>query len=162
MIGLHDENREVRRIVEKEITGKFAVYEILDLFMEKNSQKLSLKIAIRDILEKSDTLLESTRAFFNDLIINLDKDIYKTNNQINYDYSNSKNIKDNINDDIDQHPTGNNQNEEEIEGDNEYENEINNFRYKNENQNVNFDDKKILPDGRRFNNFTNETNLKKN
>lgn len=79
---MHDENREVRKIVEKEITNKFAVYEILELFSEKNSQKLSLKIAIRDILEKCDSLQPATRNYFNDIIINLDREIYKTNNHV--------------------------------------------------------------------------------
>lgn len=69
----------MRKIVEKEITNKFAVYEILELFSEKNSQKLSLKIAIRDILEKCDSLHPGTRNYFNDIIINLDRDIYQTN-----------------------------------------------------------------------------------
>jgi len=75
----------VRKIVEKEITNKFAVYDILELFSEKNSQKLSLKIAIRDILEKCDTLQHATRNFFNDIIINLDHQIYKTNSRIDPD-----------------------------------------------------------------------------
>lgn len=85
LIGLHDENKEVRKIVEKEITSKFAVYEILELFEYKNSQKLSLKIAIRDILEKCDSLQAVTRNYFNDIIMNLDKDIYKTNNNVDLD-----------------------------------------------------------------------------
>ena len=85
LIGLHDENKEVRKIVEREITGKFAVYEILELFSEKNSQKLSLKIAIRDILEKCDSLQPATRNYFNDIIMNIDKEIYKTNNLVDVD-----------------------------------------------------------------------------
>ncbi len=68
--------------MEKEITGKLAIYEILELFSQKNSQKLSLKIAIRDILEKCNTLQASTRSYFNDIIINLDNQIYNTNNPI--------------------------------------------------------------------------------
>lgn len=71
--------------MEKEITNKFAVYEILELFSEKNSQKLSLKIAIRDILEKCDSLQPATRNYFNDIIINLDREIYKTNNHVDID-----------------------------------------------------------------------------
>ena len=74
LIGLHDENKEVRKIVEREITGKFGVYDIVDLFVDKNSQKLSLRIAIRDILEKCENLHPSTKTYFNDILMNLDRE----------------------------------------------------------------------------------------
>ena len=83
LIGLHDENREVRKIVEKEIVRKFAVEDVLNIFSEKSSQKLSLKIAIRDILEKSQNLQANTRAYFNEIILNLDHEIYNSQNDVN-------------------------------------------------------------------------------
>ena len=80
LIGLHDKNREVRKIVEKEIVQKFAVGDVLSLFSEKSSQKLSLKIAIRDILEKSQNLQASTRAYFNEIMLNFGHKIFNAQN----------------------------------------------------------------------------------
>lgn len=83
LIALHDDNKEVRKIVEKEIVGKFAVEDVLSEFSEKSSQKLSLKIAIRDALEKSQNLQANTRAYFNELVLNLEHDINNTQNMSN-------------------------------------------------------------------------------
>lgn len=83
LIGLHDENREVRKIVEKEIVTKLPVGDVLSIFGDKSSQKLSLKIAIRDILEKSENLHANTRAYFNEIILNLDHELYHSQNEAN-------------------------------------------------------------------------------
>ncbi len=63
--------------------GKFNVEDVLNAFSEKSSQKLSLKIAIRDALEKSQNLQSNTRAYFNELVLNLEHDINNIQNMSN-------------------------------------------------------------------------------
>jgi len=137
LIGLHDDNKEVRKIVEKEITGKFAVYEIIELFSHKNSQKLSLKIAIRDILEKCETLQPSTRNYFNDIIMNLDREIYNSNYQINLDDHNK--FKNEVDQYMESH-TNENQEAREIQNEKFFEDTT---KYGNKTQNLHFDNQNI-------------------
>jgi hypothetical protein len=75
LIGLHDENFNVRKTVEKEITEKFSVESILASFsIEKSSHRMSLKIAVRDIIEKEMPINLATKKFFQNLLAALEKD----------------------------------------------------------------------------------------
>lgn len=74
LIGLHDENFAVRKTVEKEIFEKFTIESILQSFgKEKSSGKNSLKIALRDVLEKDMPINISTKKLFQNLLVSLDK-----------------------------------------------------------------------------------------
>jgi hypothetical protein len=74
LIGLHDENFNVRKTVEKEIYEKFTIEGILESFgKEKSSHRMSLKIAIRDILEKDLPINIATKKLFQNLLIALEK-----------------------------------------------------------------------------------------
>lgn len=94
LIGLHDDNLQVRRTVEKEIIDKFTVMDILECFgVDKSSQRMSLKIAIRDILEKDLPINIVTRSFFQNLLIAFENEKEKENEVEPYDnyerYNNS-------------------------------------------------------------------------
>jgi hypothetical protein len=56
LCGLYDENPNVRKIVENEILKEFTYDDILIEFYEKQLQLLSLKLTIKDILEKKISL----------------------------------------------------------------------------------------------------------
>ena len=82
LISLHDENYQVRKIVEKEILEKFSVDNILNSFgPEKSSQRMSLKIAIRDILEKDLNSNPQLRNFFQSLLIGFEKENIENDNK---------------------------------------------------------------------------------
>ncbi len=84
LVGLHDENINVRRTVEKEIVEKFSVKNIIENFgTDKNSHRMSLKIAIRDILEKELPLNIATKNFFISVLRSLDKEADKNINNDN-------------------------------------------------------------------------------
>ena len=74
LIALHDDNISVRKTVEKEISEKIDINDILICFSNKPSQKFSLKITVRDLLEKGTYLNGSTRKILNDLLIALERD----------------------------------------------------------------------------------------
>lgn len=76
LIGLHDDNLQVRKIIEKEIFEKFTVDGIVYSFTgdDKSSQRMSLKIAIRDILEKDLPLNIATKSFFQNILLAFEKD----------------------------------------------------------------------------------------
>jgi hypothetical protein len=75
LVGLHDENINVRRTVEKEILEKFSVQSIMENFgTDKNSHRMSLKIAIRDILEKELPINIATKNFFVSVLKSLEKE----------------------------------------------------------------------------------------
>jgi hypothetical protein len=74
LIGLHDENAQVRKAVEKEITQKINIADIMNTFVDKVSQKFSLKITIRDLVEKDIVLHPNTKTYLSDLLIALERD----------------------------------------------------------------------------------------
>ncbi len=89
LIGLHDENFNVRKTVEKEITEKFSVESILASFpVDKSSHRMSLKIAIRDIIEKDMPINMSTRKFFQNLLLALEKDRERNERDYEKNYDN--------------------------------------------------------------------------
>jgi hypothetical protein len=89
LIGLHDENFNVRKTVEKEITDKISVESILACFpMEKSSHRMSLKIAIRDIIEKDMPINLSTKKFFQNLLSALEKDRERNDREYEKNYDN--------------------------------------------------------------------------
>jgi hypothetical protein len=94
LIGLHDEHPGVRKTVEKEIMEKFNLNSILDTFSDKISQKKSLKIAIRDILEKNIPINNDTKTFFSEILLSLEKENYAKNENMN---NNNSNINNNMN-----------------------------------------------------------------
>jgi hypothetical protein len=74
LIGLHDNNPHVRQTVEKEIIEKLNIEDILNYFSNNASYALSLKIALRDILEKDIPLNSTTKELFSVLIDCLEKE----------------------------------------------------------------------------------------
>jgi HEAT repeat protein len=74
LYGLHDENLLVRKTVEKEIIEKFAVEDVLNAFADKSSQKMSLKIAIRDAIEKDSSITQGSKKYFQSILIALEKE----------------------------------------------------------------------------------------
>jgi hypothetical protein len=74
LIALHDDNTTVRRTIEKEICEKFNVFDILQSFANKPSQKFSLKVGVRDLLEKGSYLNVNTKRMLNELLILLERD----------------------------------------------------------------------------------------
>jgi hypothetical protein len=75
--------------VEREIITKFNKEDILNYFLNKGSMALSLKIAIRDILEKDIPLNKNTKLFFAEILSVLERE--ENSN------SNNNNISNNIN-----------------------------------------------------------------
>jgi hypothetical protein len=81
LIGLHDENFHVRKIVEKEITENFSIPIILEYYtLQRSSHRMSLKIAIREILEKQLAINLETVKFLQNLLISLESE----NEECNY------------------------------------------------------------------------------
>jgi hypothetical protein len=74
LIALHDENFQVRKAVEKELVTKFSISDIINAFADKVSQKFSLKITVRDLIEKELVLNPNTKSYLNDLLIALERD----------------------------------------------------------------------------------------
>lgn len=74
LVGLYDESSIVRGTVEKEILENFSFEDIFRYFESKDSHKQSLKIAIRDILEKNIPLSGRMIRYLEDLLIELEKD----------------------------------------------------------------------------------------
>jgi hypothetical protein len=92
LIGLHDENFQVRKIVEREIIENFSIQRILEYFTpERSSHRMSLKIAIREILEKQLAMNLETVQFLQNLLISLESEY----EPCNYDYE--ENISDDEN-----------------------------------------------------------------
>lgn len=74
LIGLHDEDELVRKQVEKILVEKCEIKEIIQYFSSENINQLySLKIAIKDVIDKKFTLSLSTLDYFNELISEIDK-----------------------------------------------------------------------------------------
>lgn len=74
LIGLHDEDELVRKHVEKILVEKCDIKEIIQYFSSENINQLySLKIAIKDIIDKKFGLSLSTLDYFNELINEIDK-----------------------------------------------------------------------------------------
>lgn len=89
LIGLHDENLQVKKIVEKEIIENFSIEKILEYFnMERSSHKMSLKITIREILEKELAINRVTIKFLQNLLSALENesDLYNYEGQDNYNH----------------------------------------------------------------------------
>jgi hypothetical protein len=64
----------VRKTIEKEICDKFNSFDILQAFANKPSQKFSLKVGVRDLLEKGSYLNANTKRMLNDLLVVLERD----------------------------------------------------------------------------------------
>ncbi len=87
IVALYDENQVVKKTIEKEIVEKFSIEAIVSSFQDKPQQKSSLKIAIRDILDKNLNLSPVTHRYFKDLYIALDKEIFQEHNVSNLVYN---------------------------------------------------------------------------
>jgi hypothetical protein len=74
LIALHDDNIQVRKAVEKELVTKMSIADILNAFADKVSQKFSLKITVRDLLEKDLLLSPATRSYLNDVLVAFERD----------------------------------------------------------------------------------------
>lgn len=79
LVGLHDENLQVRRTVARVITTKFNIDDILNYYCDsrRESQRMSLKIALKDTVEK-DLHLKGDhhyKNFFKDLLTELEKEM---------------------------------------------------------------------------------------
>lgn len=75
LIGFHDDDPTVRATVEKIIVSQFAIEDIIGYFSQENSgnQLLSLKVAIKDIINKKYPLNMITVNYFNTLLEEIDK-----------------------------------------------------------------------------------------
>ena len=94
ILGLFDENQLVRKTVEKEIIQKFSLEAIIDAFKDKNSQKLSLKIALRDVLEKDLPMTNEIRILFKDLLYNFENmQDFAGSNSLSNNLNNLNNLK---------------------------------------------------------------------
>ncbi len=74
MIALQDDNITVRKTIEKEICERFNIYDIFQSFANKPSQKYSLKVSVRDLLEKGGYMNNNTKRMLNDLLVLLERD----------------------------------------------------------------------------------------
>lgn len=63
----------VRKTIEKEICERFNIYDILHTFSNKSTQKFSLKVSVRDLLEKGSYLNQNTKRMLNDLLVILER-----------------------------------------------------------------------------------------
>ena len=89
LIGLHDENPQVRKIVEKEIIENFSIQSILEYFTtERSSHRMSLKIAIREILEKQLAMNVKTINFLQNLLVVMDNEFAINNYEYDQNYNN--------------------------------------------------------------------------
>ena len=90
IVALYDQNNLVKKTIEKEIIEKFSIEDIVNSFIDKAQQKSSLKIAIRDILDKNLNLNTLTHRYFKDLYMSLEKEVLQEQNlqNHNYQYSN--------------------------------------------------------------------------
>ena len=86
VIGLFDENQVVRKTVEKEILEKMTFESIAEAYKDKNSQKLSLKVALRDVLEKEIPISHDTNLLFKDILLFFER---SEDNQSNHNLQSS-------------------------------------------------------------------------
>jgi len=70
--GLLDESIYVRKTIEKEILEKIPIYSILEEYNNRNSQRSSLKIVIKDFMDKETDLEPATKRYFQDILMGLD------------------------------------------------------------------------------------------
>ena len=87
LIGLHDENDSVRNTIEKLIVVKMDINNVIQYFGD-NGQLLSLKISVKDILEKNKNLSMFTVNYFNQLISAIER--YEMENKDNVNYEEKK------------------------------------------------------------------------
>ena len=92
---MYDENIIVKKTIEKEIIDKFPLEAIVGSFIDKPQQKASLKIAIRDILDKNLNLTPVTQRYFKDLFLVLEMDYSQDQNYKNTNYDQNKEINNN-------------------------------------------------------------------
>ena len=91
LIGLHDESSQVRKIVEKEIIENFSIHSILEYFTtDRSSHRMSLKIAIREILEKQLAINVKTISFLQNLLAVMENEYSACNYE--YDQNNNNEI----------------------------------------------------------------------
>ena len=96
LIGLHDENDTVRNTIEKVIVVKMNIPDVVSYFSAQD-QLGSLKISIKDILEKNKNLSMFTVNYFNQLLNYIEK--YEAENKDNFnDNNNNVNSENNNND----------------------------------------------------------------
>ena len=86
LIGLHDENDTVRNTIEKVIVVKMNIPDVVSYFSAQD-QLGSLKISIKDILEKNKNLSMFTVNYFNQLLNYIEK--YEAENKDNFNDNNN-------------------------------------------------------------------------
>ena len=105
LIGLHDENDTVRNTIEKVIVVKMNIPDVVSYFSAQD-QLGSLKISIKDILEKNKNLSMFTVNYFNQLLNYIEKyeaenkDNFNDNNNVNSENNNNNNDEDENNNKI--------------------------------------------------------------
>ena len=73
ILGLYDEDWSIRRIVEKEILENYEIGNLVDYLLKENSNILSLRLTIKDILEKDLVVNRNLSMFFENLFKQLDE-----------------------------------------------------------------------------------------
>lgn len=73
LVGLHDEDNGVRSTVEKVIVSTMNINDVITYFSSEGNQLLSLKIAIKDVLDKKYPLSMFTVNYLNQLLEEIEK-----------------------------------------------------------------------------------------
>ena len=73
LVGLHDEDDGVRATVEKVIVNMMNIGEVVEYFANEGNQLLSLKIAVKDVLDKKYPLSMFTINYLNQLLEEIEK-----------------------------------------------------------------------------------------
>ena len=87
LVGLNDENENVRSTTEKLIVVKMDINNVIGYFGE-NDQLNSLNVSIKDILEKNKGLSMFTVNYFNQLLESIAK--YEAENKDNRNFEEQK------------------------------------------------------------------------
>jgi hypothetical protein len=73
ILGLYDEDWSVRRIVEKEIFDNYEIGILIEHLLKESSNILSLRLTIKDILDKELVVNRNTCMFFENLLKQLEQ-----------------------------------------------------------------------------------------
>ncbi len=73
IIGLHDDNFQVRKVVEKTVFDNYRIQDVLNLYYNDRKSLLSLKVSVKDIIEKDLLTSKNSTLFFTSLYTELSK-----------------------------------------------------------------------------------------
>ena len=129
LLGLQDKNKNVRNAIEKVIIVKMPISEVVNYF-SKEGQLKSLKITVKQLLEKKNYLQVVTMGYLEKLISSIEECEENIVNNENINLNNMNNFENINNDENENIKNYNNINNQEEEGEGEYNNEeINNNNY---------------------------------